>query len=50
MCPRRRSSALSVDAARHACQDAGLGEVVFVHGSNVSRPMLEFLRDAPTEA
>jgi|BarGraIncu01122A_1022018.scaffolds.fasta_scaffold142322_2 hypothetical protein len=41
---------MGMDADCHSCQDAGLGEVVFVHGSNVSRPMLEFLRDAPTEA
>ena len=48
--PPETAIVMGVDAARYACQDAGLGEVVFVCGSNVSRPMLDFLRDRPTGA
>ena len=38
-----------MDTDRYACHDAGLGEVAFVCGLNVSRPMLGFLRDRPIE-
>jgi hypothetical protein len=39
-----------MDIDRYACHDAGLGEVAFVCGLNVSRPMLEFPRARPIEA
>jgi hypothetical protein len=43
--PAKVELAVGMDVDRGACQDAGLGEVVSVHGSNASRPMLVFLRD-----